>query len=345
MLRAKSNKILLPSGAHFETPLLVPSFSSKGFSFNSKEKKEDDDISEVYAALEVSREFLTESVLLSAYDLHYGHIPFKEENFFTELTFVDSGGYETASNYDFATVSKYNYDVKGWSNKKLVTALNRLPESKDTIIVSYDHGNHRVNIKEQINAAENLFSKFPKMLGDFLIKPETRSAEVISVSNVIAEINSLKKFLVIGITERELGNSILNRMLSIAQLKEALNNSGNHAPIHIFGSLDPITSILYFLAGAEIFDGLTWLKYSYDKGAATYQSNYGITNDELGIHTRDSQVKYKSMVSNVLYLAKMKIAMKNFSKSEDYNLFDDFSYKGFGKLIEKNYNTFESHLK
>lgn len=358
---ARSNKIIHPLGTAIETPLLVPSFSSKGFSLvksksitdvgkrktNSKSKKINlhSDISEVFEALEVSQEFLTESLLISGYDIFYNHIPFTEDHICTELTIIDSGGYETGVNYDLSSTSKFNYDIKPWSVKKLERVLNKWPKHKAAITVSYDHGNLRIPLVEQIASAKELFSRFPKMLSDFLVKPEAKSQIHINIDNLIPKINDLKYFEIIGVTEKELGDSILQRMLNISKIRMALDHANNAAPLHIFGSLDPITSILYFLAGAEIFDGLTWLKYTYHVGVASYPSNYGVLNDELGIHVRDGQVKSKSMVNNLYYLEKMKYTMKDFLHNHDFGLFDRIAYNGFGQLIEKSYNTYKSNIK
>jgi hypothetical protein len=34
-----------------------------------------------------------------------------------------------------------------------------------------------------------------------------------------------------------------------------LDEAGVKSPIHVFGALDPLTVCLYFVAGAEVFDG------------------------------------------------------------------------------------------
>ncbi len=342
---ARSSKIKHPTGLNIETPLMVPSFSSKGFGFKKKTKKKDPDVSEVVEALEISKEFLTECLLVSAYDIFHKHITFGEEQICTDITLLDSGGYESGETYDISTTSKYNYDVKEWKRENLETVLNNWPEYKPAIIVSYDHGDQRIPLSEQITAAKDLFRKYPAMLSDFLIKPETKAQNYIKVKNIIEQIDDLKGFGIIGATEKELGNSILERMLNIAKIRSALDSSNNFVPMHIFGSLDPVTSILYFLAGAEIFDGLTWLKYSYFNNSAIYTSNYGVLNLELGINVRDTHVKSMAITKNTYYLNKMKFTLKDFLKDRDYNLFDELGGKGFGETIKNCYRTFESNLK
>lgn len=341
---ARSHRLVHPSGIEVETPLLVPSFSSKGFSFKKKQSKDDPDVSEVVDALEFSKEFLTESILISAYDIYHQHITFKEQDIFTEVTFIDSGGYETGAGFDMATTTKYNYDLKQWDKIQLEEVLSVWPKHKSAIVVSYDHGNRKIPLIKQIANAEALFSKFPEMANDFLIKPETTQQKYIQIDHVIRSIKKLAFFNIIGVTEKELGYSILQRMQNIAKIRIALDKKHNPAPIHIFGSLDPITSILYFLAGAEIFDGLTWLKYSYFTNAAIYTSNFGVLNAELGINVRDEQVKSIAISKNTYYLEKMKYTMKDFLKHKNFELFDNLAGKGFGKIIERSYRTFESNL-
>ena len=66
------------------TPLLVPSFSSKGFP-------------DVRKIIEYSSEIIEGPMLVSAYDLHYKAIepPFD----FASFLFLDSGGYEASKRY------------------------------------------------------------------------------------------------------------------------------------------------------------------------------------------------------------------------------------------------------
>ena len=134
-----------------------------------------------------------------------------------------------------------------------------------------------------------------------------------------------------------MGDSVLNRMLSVGRVRRALDNAGVMTPIHVFGSLDPLSSSLYFLAGAEVFDGLTWLRYSYSGGQAVYYHNHGVIN--YGIHERDSLVNARSLRENVYYLQRLKYQMLDFLAKP--------SFKKFGfyhDVLEKSYETFLTQL-
>src|SRR5258705_12214627 len=107
---ARSSKIIHPSGDVLETPLLVPSFSSKGFRYrkfkNSKKIQ-----SEITALLSATSEALTGPVLFSAYDIAMSFINKppggKNLQYFPQFTFLDSGGYETSEGYDLSEVFRY----------------------------------------------------------------------------------------------------------------------------------------------------------------------------------------------------------------------------------------------
>ena len=65
---AKSTRIRHPLGVTLQTPLLVPSFSSKALGFNKAGQ------SELKKVFEVASDYLTDIMLVSAYDLAFGHL-------------------------------------------------------------------------------------------------------------------------------------------------------------------------------------------------------------------------------------------------------------------------------
>ena len=84
---ARRSKIVLGTQTIAETPLLLPSFSSKGFP-------------QVRQIMNLMAEFITSPILISAYDVHYRLIPDKIT--FSQLLFLDSGGYEARIEHDLS---------------------------------------------------------------------------------------------------------------------------------------------------------------------------------------------------------------------------------------------------
>lgn len=333
-----------PQGVKFKTPLLVPSFSSKGFSLqNRRINKKFSKVSELYNVVLGCRELFTESLLVSAYDLYYKLIPPPQEIYCTDVTIIDSGGYETSQLYDFSGINKINHEVKKWEPDFLDVVISKWPREYPSIIVNYDHGNIRQALEDQITNAKKFFKKHGnEIMSDFLIKPETKDQTQIQVQNVISKIHSLSSFDVIGLTEKEMGDSILNRMVNISKIRGALDGANINRPIHIFGSLDPITSILYFFAGAEIFDGLTWLKFSYHGGVSMYTHNYAALNKEIGIHIKDIQLKIKAVTNNLTFLERLKYVMMDFHATCDFSVFEEIGGKEYACVLEKGYNRFNN---
>ncbi|MCC7001654.1 MAG: hypothetical protein IT357_05835, partial [Gemmatimonadaceae bacterium] len=143
---------------------------------------------------------------------------------------------------------------------------------------------------KQIATCAKLLAQYPDQLHAVLIKPRDRRARHIDIDDVVRNVASLSQFSIVGFTEKELGDSCLSRMEAIARIRLALDDAGLRAkPIHIFGSLDPVSVCLYFVSGAEIFDGLTWLRYGYYEGSAMYIQNCAARLHELQ-HT-DDQIK------------------------------------------------------
>ena len=92
-MNPRTNILKHPLGIELSTPLLIPSFSSKGFAMH-------DGKSELYNIMVFAREFIYETQLLSAYDIYYGHMLDLMDINPTQLTIIDSGGYETSNNFD-----------------------------------------------------------------------------------------------------------------------------------------------------------------------------------------------------------------------------------------------------
>jgi hypothetical protein len=303
------------------TPLLVPSFSSKGFP----------DVTKIMGTTE---EVIEGAILVSAYDLHYDEIvpPFD----YASLLFLDSGGYEASKDADLSEVPGYEHLIKPWTQTMHESVLADWKPSVPSVIISYDHPKEKISIPEQIKRAKEMAPNRPDLLREILLKPETEKSTLLKIESVIPHIHALKSFDVIGVTEKEIGTSIFQRMENIARLRIALNKVAPDIPIHIFGSLDTITTPLYFLAGADIFDGLTWLRFAYHEGYTMYKHNYGAV--QLGLKTKAHVIDGKCWYDNYRYLVDLELEMRRFLNE---NSFESFSHHA--ELFERAYeNTLEA---
>ncbi|MBI4965461.1 MAG: hypothetical protein HY913_19445 [Desulfomonile tiedjei] len=295
------NRKIMPYG--IETPILVPSFSSKGFT--------DSDLADIFG--KVSDE-ITECSLISAYDLCYRAIVRRRDIYASDLLFIDSGGYEKKELYE-ADGEAYHSTLKttAWDPEHYSKVLSELKPRSDLVVVTYDDNEYK-SLTEQITRANGLLEANNNYAVDFLLKPET-SGEVINLEAVRQHISAIVKFSVLGAVEQELGASLVERCTTILGLRMLLIGQGSEMPIHVFGSLDPLRSVLYFLCGADIFDGLAWLRYSFRSGLGRYMAQAALIDWELTKATKELQTTYR--LENLEFLRKLQGDMQRFASTYD----------------------------
>jgi hypothetical protein len=330
---ARISQLTHPNGSIIELPKAVPSFSSKGFPI-IKNKKMKREISEVDNALKMIGPLTKSSILISAYDIYKNHLidPLSYCND-KELVIIDSGGYELSDYFD-ATEPKYqpvrpdkNFTVTEY--EKIIKKLNK---SKSFVISNYDYSTTNKSIPNQIEEAKILFNKFPKFLHSFIIKP-IKKGNFIEIDEIIRYLPEMRIFNIIGIIDNDLGDNILKQLVNIAKLRIALNDRGMEVPIHIWGGLDPFITPLYFCAGAEIFDGVSWLRYGYYDNMAIPRDTFdalssNVTNKDKAIADR--------LLKNINYLEDLPFRMQRFViKGEpDFSVWENHSNQ-IKKIYEK----------
>lgn len=244
------------------TPLLIPSFSSRAATPLPLEM-----------TIDIMSGIITDVSLISAYDIYYSKEDFpriESQN----LLFIDSGGYECIIDNDLTDTGLYKPSPNEWDAQKHIEVVDAFSTPVPLVLISYDHPHHRCSIDAQIRSATDLFSGRDDVLKEILVKSSDFSP--LDIGQISQSIESLHDFDVLGVTEKELGTTVFECMKNIAQLRLEMETNSLEIPIHIFGSLDPITSPLYYLSGADIFDGLSWLRYSFGNGELHYINTKGI---------------------------------------------------------------------
>lgn len=305
---AKRRSLMLDGHEIERTPLLVPSFSSKGFPDADK-------------IVKYSSELIDGVALVSAYDLHYHKITTPLD--FPSLIFLDSGGYEASRDADLSDFGDKEHTPAEWTQAMHEAQLAAWNPTVPSILISYDHPKERLTIKDQILRAKGMAPGRDGFLREILLKPETTEQTLLQVPNIVANVHGLADFDIIGVTEKEVGNSIFDRMRNIAEIRRALDKAGLETPIHVFGSLDTITTPLYFLAGADIFDGLTWLRFAFHEGQTVYKQNYGAL--KLGVRTKAHVIDGRCWNENYYYMKDMELEMRRYLTEADISVFKHHS--------------------
>lgn len=276
---ASTRQITLKNDIEFASPLLIPSLSSGAlgllpFQGSLGKAPEMTSCSIVHSTSLIGG--IEESLLISAYDINHGLLADSsafESGFLNSryaqprVLVIDSGWYEKNGSPPGSPFATDVDEVRSWEEDDFKRIIDNLDKNVCPIVVSWDHVG---SYEEQIQRAQGFFGARGHLASVLLLKPPTRSRfhNFDKLSN--EQVSNLRAFDIVGVTEREIGESILDRLVRIAQLRNLLNAAGVSCPIHILGGLDPLFTPLYFAAGAEIFDGLGWLRYAYREGVAMH---------------------------------------------------------------------------
>lgn len=322
---ANSRQVRLANGHTLRTPLLVPSISSAGFKRVDLEGGGTEPESSAW--LRIVSPYLTDALLISAYDAAHGNLPFPEDlaqNFPSGMyakpksLFIDSGLYEHAYGPPPFCGRRLS-----WSEPEYRSMLADLHASSSTILVNYDgyDDDGRAEITAQIAHGQAFFETFSGFGFDLLIKPERRGRGL-SVDELSQRtLASLRAFDIVGIAEKDLGDSVLDKLCALAQIRRRLNEADVAAPIHLFGSLDPVMSPLYFAAGAEIFDGLSWLRYGYHWETALYRDDVPVLEAQQNLGVPDRVRAASMLFGNLKALGVLAESMRQFASMGDWDLF------------------------
>jgi hypothetical protein len=168
-----------------------------------------------------------------------------------------------------------------------------------------------------------LFNQFSFFGHNFIVK--ARNQEMLDIGTIVLNIKKVRKFHILGVAEKELGRNLLDKLVNTAKIRVALDRAEINIPIHIYGGLDPTITPLYFFVGAEIFDGVSWLRYAFKNGIAIYHDSYRILCPDLGVETSDYQAFNHRISNNIVFLQKQMIHLRCFvnQKAKDFSMFGD----------------------
>jgi len=273
---------------------------------------------------------LEESLLVSAYDIEHGllkgthafRMGFRQSDYAKpRLLIIDSGGYE---NKGSPSGSPFGGSAGGpfpWEESDYVRVIDSLDREAVPAVVNWDS---REPYDEQILRAQDFFGSRKHLGSVFLLKPpkgsEFHNLDLLSAEDVAA----LGTFDIVGVTEREIGESIHDRLVNIARLRKSLEAGEVTTPMHVFGGLDPLFTPLYFAAGAEIFDGLGWLRYAYREGVAMHRATGGLLSG--GAKERPLSAEFTVWRQNLSAIRQLSVYMGQFARHErDWDVFGHHS--------------------
>lgn len=206
----------------------------------------------VYDYFQLIRKTSYPALLISAYDLYHHE---KRANFVKEISalsqnsffvLMDSGHYEASWRAD-----------KTWTFNKFQEILKDADMDLCFSFDVYYNGKKKIpeHVKEIIEYTAMTGGKQKSGITIPIIHGTSQNLPSV-VSKVVEGINPE----IIGITERELGYSLLERASNLKLIRQELNKMKRDIAIHLLGTGNPASLLIYSLCGANFFDALEWCK-------------------------------------------------------------------------------------
>jgi len=272
--------------------------------------------------------------LISAYDIYKDYLTI-ESAYASDIIFIDSGGYENKitpepleAYYDPRIATKWNFDFY----EEIICQLENFA---DITIISYDEINN-IPLQEQIDKAFYLYEKYYEFGIDFLWKPDPGELFYSNPHCLVHYIDIIRNFRCLGVTDKELGGSLMDRCNRLVQIRTMLSNHNCDIPIHVFGCLDPLNSFLFFLCGADVFDGLSWLRYSFINNTGIYMEQFSLITGNYELS--DEDIRANIWIYNLNILNKLQKIMKKYATSfnpEDIHLLSKEQRDSLRSILKK----------
>jgi queuine/archaeosine tRNA-ribosyltransferase len=198
----------------------------------------------------------TGGFLISAYDIHKEkekdkliiNISQVTEN--SHFTLIDSGHYEKFWNND-----------KEWSANKYKSVLKDI---KIDMCFSHDvYWELKKKVNDHIQETVTNTALTASFLSDGEVIPIIHGTPENFVSIIKGVIKGIEP-QIIGITERELGSSLLERAETLSKIRKEVDKLRDGIVIHLLGTGNPASILIYSLCGADTFDALEWCKNVVD---------------------------------------------------------------------------------
>jgi hypothetical protein len=232
----------------------------------------------------------------------------------------DSGGYETNLYGEYGDRDDWRSDYPWDENLYVETAKTISWNGKD-ILVSFDSNSATDSIQGQIENAIRLYEQIPgDYLRDILLHFDS-FPDPKTVANSIKPFVS--EFHILGLTEKEIAPTWVHGARFIKALKQEMLNIGidDRLPLHVFGCLDPKSIVHFSLAGAHIFDGLSWLRHFFSSNTTFYRREFEFSVSPLSLLRSPTNLGYSLLANNIGNLEKLTADLAYAIAVNDFELF------------------------
>jgi len=166
-----------------------------------------------------------------------------------QIILLDSGNYES-----------FWFRNRKWSENKFIEILKTVTFN---ISFCFDCLEPPDNLKEIVSTIEErvLYEQSIAECGS--IVPIIHAPKKLLIEAIVEVAKRLQPIL-IAIPERILGDGILERAKTLTQIRKALDSIDFYYPLHLLGTGNSLSILIYTICGADSFDGLEWCQTTVD---------------------------------------------------------------------------------
>lgn len=223
-----------------------------------------------------------QTILVSAYDLVDKNYPRTKDK--GELRRLKKRIKEFSKRGGFVMVDSGNYEAvrledKTWCRSDFNEALSSIPHDW---VLSFDYSeptSHDPPRRSMRSTAAEIIkqSKLDQELTSSPIIPIVHSPKADSgyghdlqgLPEAVKQIAEELQPPMIAVPERELGPGIFACATKLRNIREELQTLPFYQPLHVLGTGNPFSIVIYTASGADSFDGLEWCRYTIDAEART----------------------------------------------------------------------------
>ena len=166
------------------------------------------------------------------------------------VTLMDSGNYE----------SFWRDRQSEWRQPAFHEVLSAFPCD---LAFGFDEQRPPVNTNKHISLIAERWKADQAAAGSCRVIPIIH-ATASELPALCASVAAKLDVTMIAVPERRLGDGVLERARSVQAIRVALDELGRYVALHLLGTGNPISIVLYSAMGADSFDGLEWCQTAVD---------------------------------------------------------------------------------
>ncbi len=166
------------------------------------------------------------------------------------IVLLDSGNYE-----------KYWRKIDKWTQKSLIEVLSYVDVD---LAFCYDKLKPSEETSQVVAEVEQSVGRDQKAADMKIILPIVHAVTADQLSEICKQVSENLNPIILAVPEREMGEGIYKRARTVLEIRNALNSTGRYFPLHILGTGNPLSLLIFAACGADSFDGLEWCQTSVD---------------------------------------------------------------------------------